>query len=109
MRLVFSSMFVALLTRLASAFGLLGGSGAIVIVAGQCFSWLEFNSWPEITVFNGVTAFGWSIPATWFGVNAISIALDLPLSVIVLAFGLALREVFVGLAALFRPKAEQMT
>jgi len=107
MRLVFLSMFVALLTRLAFAFGLLGALGAIVIVAGQFFSWLQFNSWPEITVFNGVTAFGWSIPATWFGVNAISMALDLPLSVIVLASGLALRELFAGLAVLCRPKTEQ--
>jgi hypothetical protein len=97
----------ALFTRLAFAFGLLGVSGAIVIVAAQCFSWLQFDSWPEITVFNGVTALGWSIPATWFGVNTINMALDLPFSVIVLVFGFALREIFVGLAAICRPKAEQ--
>jgi hypothetical protein len=109
MRLVFLSMFVGLLARLAFAFGLLGASGAIVIVAGQFFSWLEFNSWPEITVFNGVTAFGWSVPATWFGEEPISMALSLPLSVIVLAFGFALRGIFTGLAALCRPKAEQTT
>ena len=90
----------ALFTRLASAFGLLGVSGAIVIVAGQCFSWLQFDSWPEITLFNGVTALGWSIPTTWFGVNTINKALDLRFSLIVLAFGLAPREIFVGLAAL---------
>jgi hypothetical protein len=100
---------VALLTKLAFAFGLLGVSGAVVIVAGQCFSWFEFDRWPEITVIHGVTALGWNVPATWFGVKAISTALNLPLSVIVLALGLALREIFAGLAVLCRAKGEHTT
>ena len=109
MRVLLRKVVGVLLTRLAFAFSLLGASGAIVIVAGQFFSWLQFNSWPEITVFNGVTALGWSIPTTWFGVNAIKLAMDLPLSVIVLAFGLVLRVLFAGLAVICTPKAEQTT
>jgi len=98
---------VALLTRLAFAFGLLGVSGAIVIVMGQCFSWLEFDRWPEITVIHGITALGWSIPATWLGGKAISIVLNLPLSVVVLTLGLALRQLFARLAGVCRLKEEQ--
>jgi hypothetical protein len=100
---------VALLTKLAFAFSVLGVLGAVLIVAGQCLSWLLFDSWPEITVIHGVTALGWSVPATWFGEKAINMVLDLPLSFVVLALGLALRELFAGLAVLCRAKVKQAT
>src|SRR5262249_51342567 len=95
---------VALLTRLAFAFSVLGVLWAVLIVVGQCISWLLFDRWPEITVIHGVTALGWSIPATWFSGKVISMVLDLPLSFVVLALGLVLRELFVWLAVLCRRK-----
>jgi hypothetical protein len=100
---------VGLLTKLAFAFSVLGVLGAVFIVAGQCLSWLVFDSWPEISVVHGVTALSWSIPVTWFGEKAINMALDLPLSFVVLVLGLALREIFAGLAVLCRAKVKQAT
>src|SRR5262245_59152323 len=103
MRALLRKAAVALLAGLAFAFGALGVLGAVLIVAGQCFSWLLFDSWPEISVIHGVTALGWSIPA-WFGEKAINLVLDLPLSFVVLALGLALRELCAWLAVLCRRK-----
>ena len=80
-----------------------------MIVAGQCLSWLQFDSWPEILLMHGLTVLGWSIPATWFGEEVINAALDLPLSVVVLLVGLALRHLVVALALLCRPGVEQTT
>ena len=108
MRALLRKAAAALLTRLAFAFGALGVLGAVLIVAGQCVSWLVFDSWPEIPVIHGVTALGWSIPA-WFGEKAINMVLDLPLSFVVLLLGLVLRELFRWFAVLCRPKAEQTT
>src|SRR5262245_4814743 len=104
MRALLRKAAAALLTRLAFAFGALGVLGAVLIVAGQCVSWLVFDSWPEINVFHSVTALGWSVPAMSFGEKAINLALDLPLSLVVLALGLALRELCAWLAVLCRRK-----
>jgi len=93
-----------LLKKLAFVCGLVGIVGAIAIVAGQLVTWVQFDSWMEITVIHGIIALGWSIPATWFGVKAISTALNFPLSVVVLALGLALREIFAWLAVRCRGK-----
>src|SRR5262249_28160452 len=67
------------------------------------------DSWPEIPVIHGVTALGWSVSSTWFGEKAINTVLDLPLSFVVLALGLALRELFAGLAVLCSGKVKGMT
>ena len=106
MRALLRKAVTALLTRLAFAFGLLGVSGAIVIVAGQCFSWFKFDQWPQIMVLHGIAALGWSVPPNWFGEEAISMVLSLPLSFVVLLLGLALRQAFAWLASLCRPQTE---
>jgi len=104
MRALLRKAAVALLAGLAFAFSAIGVLGAVLIVAGQCLSWLLFDRWPEISVVHGVTALGWSVPSMWFGEKAINLVLDLPLSFVVLALGLALRELFAGLAMLCRAR-----
>ena len=107
MRALLRKAAVALLAGLAFAFSALGVLGAVLIVAGQCISWLLFDSWPEISVIHGVTSLGWSVPATWFGEKAINMVLDLPLSFVVLLVGLAMRQLFEWLAVLCRPKTRR--
>ena len=99
----------SLLTRLAFAFGLAGTLGAIAIVAGQWLSWIELGNWPELSLLHRVTALGWRVPATWFGKRVINTVLDFPLSVVFLVLGLALRQLFVMLAAKFRLEERQTT
>lgn len=109
MRALLRKAAVALLEGLAFAFSALGVLGAVLIVAGQCLSWLLFDRWPEISVIHGVTSLGWSVPSMWFGEKAINLVLDLPLSFVVLLVGLAMRQIFEWLAVLCGPKGEQAT
>ena len=95
MRELFRRFVFALLTKLAFAFGLAGIMGALVIVSGQGLSWLQFETWPEVSILHGVAAFGFRPPTSARPSiqKIIGGALGLPLSVVVLLLGIGLRQV----------------
>jgi len=109
MRALFKSFGVWLLTKTAFAIGLAGISGAVIIVAGQCISWMAFGTWPEISILQVVTAFGrrppTSLPPDFQIVS--NWILALPLSIVVLLIGLGLRQGFMLLAHRYRPEATE--
>jgi hypothetical protein len=106
MRALFKSFGVWLLAKAAFAIGLAGISGAVVIVAGQCISWMAFGTWPEISILQVVTAFGRRPPTSLSpGVQIVSNwILALPLSIVVLLIGLGVRQGFMLLADRYRPE-----
>jgi hypothetical protein len=94
------------LRKLAFTFGFAGVVGALVTVAVQGVSWLEFGTWPQVTVIHGLVAFGLRPPtSTWPIIqNVIDMGLEIPMSVLALVIGVGLRGLFRALAARCRPK-----
>jgi hypothetical protein len=94
------------LRKLAFTFGFAGVVGALVIVAVQGVAWLEFGTWPQVTVIHGLVALGLRPPtSTWPIIqNLIDMGLEIPLSVLTLVIGVGLRGLFRSLAARCRPK-----
>jgi hypothetical protein len=109
MHALFRRFVFALLTKLAFAFGLAGILGAIAIVVGQCLSWLQFDTWPEVPILHGVVAFGLRAPTSaWPGIQkVINGVMDLPLSVAVLLVGVGLRQIFKLWAARYQLSRSQ--
>jgi hypothetical protein len=112
MRTWLKKLGVWLLTKLAFAIGVAGISAAVVIVAGQCFSWMAFGTWPEISIQQVLIAVGQRAPPAsspgnqTFGNQLLAV----PLSVVALAIGLGLKHGFMHLASRFRrePRSTDM-